>query len=795
MRACLAILIDSFREAAASRVLWIAIGAIALILTAIAPLGLSSVPGTQLRPSELTDAAGLLQVLSDGRESTDSPAGHVWKLLNEEQRTQIEDWLKAVAADSGNSRTGGASSAPAPGSSRSSSRGRIQSRTLELVNKLLARPDFYIEESWRSVEMDQELRATDAESENSNTRMSRNLKRLAAAFPSQISVQNDLALSLTYGNMTLFGPLRQMPTQADELINVTIMGILSIFLGFFGIFSSLIVTSTIIPRTFEPGEISLLLSKPIRRSVLFVTKFLGGCVFTLLCAAMLVVGVWLLLGIRFGLWRPELLLCIPLYVFLFAVYFSVSAFAGAIWRNATVSLIIVVVFWVVVTTVGSIHAFMDTIYIRSQQIVEITASGSEVFVIDGSRAFSRWNGERGDWAPIFEHSGGNSFEQAIQRLLRSRTRTRIVASSDGQTIWALQPEFARFGTAAPASLVIGHQENGYIRELEGSAPEPVYDLFLTSDDKIIVAGSRGVHRFVGVAPAIQQTQAYLKRLSGGLIPFPSPKAFEKLTPETLEPLQLDAAVALNAKDDTLNTWSNGVIRTLVRSEDGIYLTGSRRDLEIRRPAVIAAGGRRLLCATAGGKVLILDQQSLDTIVESELPHTEKPRIAEMTPDGSLGLVLTHSGRILLYDVGTGELINWTPAENGSVSAATFDATGQLVVADGRRSVRFYDVRNRSRSRVLSGQVTWPYYVFDFVVRPLYLLLPKPSELDNVIRYVVTGEKTIVLDGEPEDTDPFSRENLNQQRITFDLRRSFLSNLTFIAVMVLLSCLYLIRRDF
>ena len=61
MRACLAILKDAFREAAASRILWLALGAIALVLAALAPMGLKSVPSTRLRPFELVDAEGLLK--------------------------------------------------------------------------------------------------------------------------------------------------------------------------------------------------------------------------------------------------------------------------------------------------------------------------------------------------------------------------------------------------------------------------------------------------------------------------------------------------------------------------------------------------------------------------------------------------------------------------------------------------------------------------------------------------------------------------------------------------------------
>ncbi len=49
----------------------------------------------------------------------------------------------------------------------------------------------------------------------------------------------------------------------------------------------LLVTAGLIPQTFEAGAIDLLLSKPVNRSLTFLTKFVGGCIFVGLAAAYL----------------------------------------------------------------------------------------------------------------------------------------------------------------------------------------------------------------------------------------------------------------------------------------------------------------------------------------------------------------------------------------------------------------------------------------------------------------------------------------------------------------------------
>ena len=49
-----------------------------------------------------------------------------------------------------------------------------------------------------------------------------------------------------------------------------------------GMIAAILVTSTVIPQMFEPGSITLLLSKPVSRSLLFSAKFLGACAFVFL---------------------------------------------------------------------------------------------------------------------------------------------------------------------------------------------------------------------------------------------------------------------------------------------------------------------------------------------------------------------------------------------------------------------------------------------------------------------------------------------------------------------------------
>ena len=72
------------------------------------------------------------------------------------------------------------------------------------------------------------------------------------------------------------------PLRRRYLIRAAVGTISSFFLGYLGLFAGNIVTSNVIPQTFEPGAVDLLLSKPVNRIGCLSEKFLGGCLFVLL---------------------------------------------------------------------------------------------------------------------------------------------------------------------------------------------------------------------------------------------------------------------------------------------------------------------------------------------------------------------------------------------------------------------------------------------------------------------------------------------------------------------------------
>jgi ABC-type transport system involved in multi-copper enzyme maturation permease subunit len=120
-----------------------------------------------------------------------------------------------------------------------------------------------------------------------------------------------------------------------------------------------IVTAFFIPNMLRKGTVDLLLSKPIHRATLLVYKYIGGLSFMFLTTAFTVVGVWLVLGLRSGLWAPNFLLSIFIMTFQFAIFYAVSTLIAVLTRSPIVCILVACASWVLLIVVGYGHRVLD----------------------------------------------------------------------------------------------------------------------------------------------------------------------------------------------------------------------------------------------------------------------------------------------------------------------------------------------------------------------------------------------------------------------------------------------------
>jgi ABC-type transport system involved in multi-copper enzyme maturation permease subunit len=111
-----------------------------------------------------------------------------------------------------------------------------------------------------------------------------------------------------------------------------------------GVFLLLLWTAAVLPAFLAPSSITVLLAKPVPRWSVIAGKCLGVLAFVSVQALVFVVGTALALGWRAG-WEGAYLLCLPLALLQFTVFFSFSAMLAVATRGTVASLFGTMVFW------------------------------------------------------------------------------------------------------------------------------------------------------------------------------------------------------------------------------------------------------------------------------------------------------------------------------------------------------------------------------------------------------------------------------------------------------------------
>ena len=115
----------------------------------------------------------------------------------------------------------------------------------------------------------------------------------------------------------------------------------------------------------EKGNIEILVSKPISRSMLLIYKYVGGLLYVFLLSVLLIGGSWLALSLRSGFWNPTYLYSIGVQTFYFAILYSVSVLFGVLWRSWIGSILMTILAWILFTgscsVYGMIHSPMPVV--------------------------------------------------------------------------------------------------------------------------------------------------------------------------------------------------------------------------------------------------------------------------------------------------------------------------------------------------------------------------------------------------------------------------------------------------
>ncbi|MHC4877443.1 MAG: ABC transporter permease subunit [Planctomycetota bacterium] len=803
-----AVIVDSFREAFATRVLWVILLLVGLLLAALAPFTFRAAVAVNVRYEDFRDARGVLLHLREQAETPDTTAGYVWSRLSEPLQNDISE----LSVDSERRE-------------RMEAFGKLRGE----LNALLRERDFYRDELWQNARLNREGRdlLKQGVANLSDADLARfNRLALDAALPEFLEPAATNAVQFEYAGYDLGDELPVQPQQVREAGELVLAFVVSWLVGFAGVLAALIVTASIVPRMLEPGSIDLLLSKPVSRWGLFLSRFAGGCAFILLVTSVLIVGLWLIAGTRLGIWNAGLLWTIPVFVFVFAVYFSVSSLAGVLWRNPIVSIIVSLVFWLSCFVVGLTKGIVDDVFLSARRPAVILPLDDSLLVVNRQGNGFEWDPDGKVWQTVFEtrRRGPGSVYPFVGPVYdAANDRLVAIRASTGGPPWMREaPKLAlatrdddwKFST--PLNVPGGSQSllvlsdgtvltlgtDGLSRLSTQAGPQGLLDM-LSLAVPIMSNGDSKVGRFERVpindlqwrapvaATAETVAPSHLRRPDqaqrrSGITANPS-------DPQTPEQRRSAPGAGLR-KEDAAATGDNrfvvltGPAIAILKRTAGGQITVERKALrDSEADAVLGFAGDRIVVAEDGGQVRILNTTDLSEVAAASPFGTNDPKSVVVSPDGRQAAVVFHHRRLCVVDLPSGEVTEPPLGSQGDISGAAWGPDGSLLVAYGFGQVIEYA---DSRSLDVKARYETPpdllESVYQWGIEPLHRVFPKPGEMDNLVAWLMTREQTIQT-GEGE--------GLSASRTVIDIWPPLWSNLAFLACVLALSCVLISRRDF
>ena len=137
--------------------------------------------------------------------------------------------------------------------------------------------------------------------------------------------------------VSLFGQTSRKTQDVGELVTRA-QAVIAMVLYFAGMALSVFASAGLVAAVFEPGRIELLLSKPVSRTHLLLGRYVGNLLVVAANVVYLVVGSWVIFGIKTGVWGWGFPLSSLCTIFTFSVMLAFIVLIGVLWDSSAIAI-------------------------------------------------------------------------------------------------------------------------------------------------------------------------------------------------------------------------------------------------------------------------------------------------------------------------------------------------------------------------------------------------------------------------------------------------------------------------
>jgi ABC-type transport system involved in multi-copper enzyme maturation permease subunit len=198
----------------------------------------------------------------------------------------------------------------------------------------------------------------------------------------------------------------------------------------------IIITSFFFPNMLRKGTVDLLLVKPVHRWALLLYKYIGGLTFIFVCTAYTIVGMWLVLGLRSGLWPNGSLLLIFTITFFFSILYAISTFVGVVTRSTVTAIMLTLMAYALLGGSGIAHAILESNVKKEEAREAMQKDKGRLKVLmpqeqPGPEEANAAEGSR--WADSYLVAGSRAVQAVSPRTEDLNTLNTLIISADFMT--------------------------------------------------------------------------------------------------------------------------------------------------------------------------------------------------------------------------------------------------------------------------------------------------------------------------------------------------------------------------